>query len=87
MSLKSYQKPRLKVGDLVEYVPLWRVQGGPPPRQRFIGIVQKVEITMIQTITPAIYKVHWSNHRFTDKGWYTEGQLRLLSRSNDDEEV
>lgn len=85
MSSRSYVEPKFQVGDLVEYIPGWREAETEFVFKRWIGFVKVVEITIIQTKTPAIYQVQWSDSGDKDKGWYTEGQLKLLSKVMEDE--
>ena len=84
MSSKSYRLPKFEVGDLVEYVPGWRDAESEIPYKRWIGFVKVVEITTIQTITNGIYQVNWCDTEKSN-GWYTDAQLKLLSRANADE--
>jgi hypothetical protein len=84
MSLKSSRPPKFDVGDLVEYIPGWREAETQMVYRRWIGFVKIVEVTTIQTRTAGIYQVNWCDSG-KDSGWYTDNQLKLLSRANVDE--
>ena len=56
MSLKSFQPPKFKVGDLVEYIPGWREAETEIEYKRWIGFVKVVEITTIQQEQPEFIK-------------------------------
>jgi hypothetical protein len=80
VSLKSFQPPKFKVGDLVEYIPGWREAETEIEYKRWIGFVKVVEITTIQTRTTGIYQINWCDVGRSN-GWYTDNQLRLLSKA------
>ena len=84
MSSRSCHPPKFKVGDLVEYVPGWREAESEIAYKRWIGFVKVVEITTVQTMTNGIYQVNWCDAEKSN-GWYTDNQLKLLSKANVDE--
>jgi hypothetical protein len=81
VSSKSFLPPKFEVGDLVEYIPGWREAESEIVYKRWIGFVKVVEITTIQTRTAGIYQVNWCDIGRSN-GWYTDNQLKLLSRAN-----
>ena len=84
MSSKSFRPPKFEVGDLVEYIPGWREKETRIAKKRWVGFVTTVEITIVQTLTTGIYQVSWCDVG-KNNGWYTDNQLTLLSKANNDE--
>jgi len=84
VSSKSYHQPKFKIGDLVEYIPGWREAESPIAYRRWIGFIVIVEVTTVQTLTTGIYQVSWCDTG-KNNGWYTDNQLRLLSKSKNGE--
>ena len=84
MSSKSYQPAKFRVGDLVEYIPGWREAESNIVYHRWIGFVKIVEVTTVQTRTTGIYQINWCDEGRSN-GWYTDNQLKLLSRAEIDE--
>ena len=81
MSSRSYQPAKFRVGDLVEYIPGWREAESNIVYRRWIGFVKIVEVTTVQTRTTGIYQINWCDAGRSN-GWYTDNQLKLLSRAN-----